>query len=1100
MELDPNSPSSPSSDDQSQIHPQTKHSSNQNRSYQHDMLDPYFMHPSDNPGLALVFPPLNNINFHTWSRAMLVALRSKNKSGFVLGTLNRPPDSDRLFIAWDRCNTMVMSWIANSLDPDIAQSIMWMESATEILKELKDRYYQGDVFRISNLQEEIFVVRQGLNEQYSPVRSQIMLMDQIPHISKVFSMLIQQERQFFHPTEDPKSVAVVSNYGRSSGHGSSSTGGRTYGSRRRGYKICSHCNKPSHTVDVCFKKHSYPLNYRRPSSITNHCSSTSQDHENGSANENDTSDVEVGSLGFTLDQQKALLALLQASSDSPSTTVNHLQNSSSTILSNPLSRQVLNLFSHHSWLMDTGATDHVQNLLIRQPHVMKDTLIFTPRRSARVTNRSPYLQDFHFYMLKGNFNNQFCSSNNIEEPTSYSEDIKDSNWRLAIASELQSLLNNQTWELTSLPRNRKANGCKWIFKLKFHANGHVERHKARLVPKGYNHTEGLDYLDTFSPFGFCQSKSDYSLFTCSTHAGFTVILIYVNDLLIAGNNLTDIESIKYSLHSVFSIKDLGILKYFLGFEIARNTNGISLCQRKYSLDLLEETGLLGSKPCSTPMDANLKLSISTGQPLSNATVFRKVIGQLLYLTNTRPDISFAIVRLSQFLSAPTDLHLQAAFRIVRFIKNNPDKARLVAKGYNETGGLDYLDTFSLVVKMTTIRLLLFVAAVNNWFLFQLDINTTFLHGDLIEDVHRKVPLGLDVSNKNLFGFCQSKSDYSLFTCSTHAGFTVILIYVDDLLIAGNNLTNIESMKSSLHSVFSIKDLGILKYFLGFEIARNTNGISLCQRKYSLDLLEETGLLGSKPCSTPMDANLKLSISTGQPLSNATVFRKVIGQLLYLTNTRPDISFAIVRLSQFLSAPTDLHLQAAFRIVRFIKNNPGKGLFFPARSSFQIKGFCNFDWGACQDTRRSVTGFCFFLGDSLISWKSEKQSIVSRSSSEAEYRALAQVTCEAQWLLYLLNDLHIPHLKPVVLYYDNKYALHIASNPIFHEQPKHIKMDCHVVRDKIQDGILHLMPIPSAEQAADIFTKALHPIPYLHILSKLGMLDIHSSLRGHIKHS
>nr|XP_027191090.1 uncharacterized protein LOC113786992 [Cicer arietinum] len=235
------------------------------------------------------------------------------------------------------------------------------------------------------------------------------------------------------------------------------------------------------------------------------------------------------------------------------------------------------------------------------------------------------------------------------------------------------------------------------------------------------------------------------------------------------------------------------------------------------------------------------------------------------------------------------------------------------------------------------------------------------------------------------------------------------------------------MKSSLHSVFSIKDLGILKYFLGFEIARNTNGISLCQRKYSLDLLEETGSLGSKPCSTPMDANLKLSISIGQPLSNATIFRKMIGQLLYLTNTRPDISFVVCRLSQFLSAPTDLHLQAAFRIVRFIKNNPSKRLFFPARSSFQIKGFCDSDWGACQDTRRSFTGCCFFLGDSLISWKSKKQSTVSRSSSEAEYRALAQATYEAQWLLYLLNDLHIPHLKPAVLYCDNKYALHIVSS-------------------------------------------------------------------------
>ncbi|XP_004493334.3 uncharacterized protein [Cicer arietinum] len=278
------------------------------------MLDPYFMHPSDNPGLAHVSSSLNNINFHTWSRVMLIALRSRNKSGFVLGTLNRHSNSDRFSIDWGRCNIMVMSWIANSLDLEIAQSIMWMESATGIWKELKDRYYQG------------------LNEQYSLVRSQIMLTDPIPHMSKVFCMLIQQERQFFNPTEEPKFVVALSNSGRSSGCGSSSTGGRTYGSCGRGYKIYSHCNKLGHTVDVCFKKHGYPPNYPRLSSISNNCSSTSQDHDaNGSANENIRSDVEVGSLGFTLDQQNALLALLQAYSDSSSTTVNHLQNSSSPI-------------------------------------------------------------------------------------------------------------------------------------------------------------------------------------------------------------------------------------------------------------------------------------------------------------------------------------------------------------------------------------------------------------------------------------------------------------------------------------------------------------------------------------------------------------------------------------------------------------------------------------------------------------------------------------------------------------------------------------------------------------------------------------------------
>nr|XP_027189399.1 uncharacterized protein LOC101503854 [Cicer arietinum] len=132
-----------------------------NHSYQHDMLDPYFMHPNDNPSVALVSPPLSATNYHSWSRSMIVTLRSKNKLGFVTGALPRPPNIDRLSIAWDRCNTMLMSWITNSLEREIAQSVMWMESVSEIWAELRERYHQGDVFRISDLQEEIYSLRQG---------------------------------------------------------------------------------------------------------------------------------------------------------------------------------------------------------------------------------------------------------------------------------------------------------------------------------------------------------------------------------------------------------------------------------------------------------------------------------------------------------------------------------------------------------------------------------------------------------------------------------------------------------------------------------------------------------------------------------------------------------------------------------------------------------------------------------------------------------------------------------------------------------------------------------------------------------------------------
>ena len=345
------------------------------------------------------------------------------------------------------------------------------------------------------------------------------------------------------------------------------------------------------------------------------------------------------------------------------------------------------------------------------------------------------------------------------------------------------------------------------------------------------------------------------------------------------------------------------------------------------------------------------------------------------------------------------------------------------------------------------------------------------------------------------GYQQSKSDYSLFTKHDHTSFTAILVYVDDLVLAGNNLSEIQSMKSLLDAKFKIKDLGNLKYFLGMEVARTPKGIALYQRKYTLDLLQDVGLLGAKPVSTPMDYTLKLSKGSGNPLLDHSAYRSLVGKLLYLTQTRPDISFAVGKLSQFLDCPTSIHHQAAIRVLKYLKSAPATGLFFAADSDLKLKGFFDSNWGACPDTRRSVTGFCFFLGSSLVSWKSKKQTTISRSSSEAEYRALAQSACEAQWLLYLLNDFGLTSSSPAVIYCDNQSVLHIAANPIFHERTKHIEIDCHLVREKLQVGIIHLLPVSTSSQLADILTKPLAPSPFDLLKSKLGMINFHTPACG-----
>ncbi|KAL0449326.1 UNVERIFIED_CONTAM: Retrovirus-related Pol polyprotein from transposon RE1 [Sesamum latifolium] len=383
------------------------------------------------------------------------------------------------------------------------------------------------------------------------------------------------------------------------------------------------------------------------------------------------------------------------------------------------------------------------------------------------------------------------------------------------------------------------------------------------------------------------------------------------------------------------------------------------------------------------------------------------------------------------------------------------KARLVAKGYNQVEAIDFVDSFLPVAKPVTARILLAIAASKNWYLHQLDINNAFLHGYLEEEIYMQAHEGYLVPpgsvcklKRSLYGlkqvsrqwnmefkskpadcgFSQSQHDHFLFTTNTSTDLMGLLVYVNDVLIAGASEELILEVKAYLDSLFTIEDIGVAKYFLGLEIARSSQGIPVIQSKYVKDMLTDVGLLGAKSATTPLPIGIKFTSEAGHMLSNPEPYRRLVRKLLYLGFTPPDISHAIQQLSQYLKQP-------------------------------YLVAYCDVDWGSCIDSRKSLTGYCIFLGSALISWKTKKRNTVSRSTVEAEYRSTGSTACELTWACNLLLDFQL--------------------------------------RDKYKAGFLLPKHVPSKLQLADAFTKALTSPTFLKILPKVGFgrHATNSNMRG-----
>jgi hypothetical protein len=449
------------------------------------------------------------------------------------------------------------------------------------------------------------------------------------------------------------------------------------------------------------------------------------------------------------------------------------------------------------------------------------------------------------------------------------------------------------------------------------------------------------------------------------------------------------------------------------------------------------------------------------------------------------------------------------------------KARLVAKGFEHQDGIDFTETFSPVIKSSTIRTILAIAVHFEWPIRQLDVSNAFLHGSLEEEVFmeqlpgftnkefpdrhlQKSLYGLKQAPRAWFtrlsttllhlGFTESKVDYSLFTFHTSTIHLFLLIYVDDIIVTGNSAPAIAKLISCLKQEFAMKDLGPLTFFLGIHVHRTSDGLHLSQSKYISELLDRAKLLGAKPSKTPLPAGAKLSQFDGDPLPHATEYRQIVGALQYCTLTRSDIAFSVNQLCQFMHNPTTSHWTAAKRVLRYLKGSAHHGLFF-GKGSLLLNAYSDSDWAGNPEDRRSTTGYAIFLGPCLISWSAKKQPVVSKSSTEAEYRSMAFATAELYWLRMLLQELQLPLKFPPVLWCDNIGALSLASNPIFHARTKHVEVNYHFIREKIARKDLITRYLPTLDQIADIFTKGLTSARFFLLRDKLKVCLSPISLRG-----
>ncbi|GJV62273.1 putative ribonuclease H-like domain-containing protein [Tanacetum coccineum] len=447
------------------------------------------------------------------------------------------------------------------------------------------------------------------------------------------------------------------------------------------------------------------------------------------------------------------------------------------------------------------------------------------------------------------------------------------------------------------------------------------------------------------------------------------------------------------------------------------------------------------------------------------------------------------------------------------IKN---KARLVAQGYRQEEGVDYDEVFAPVARIEAIRLFLAFASFMGFTVYQMDVKSAFLYGNITEEVYVKQPPGFeDPAHPNkvyrvvkaLYGLHQAPRawyerlstfllkhgyrrgaiDKTLFIKKDRRDIMLVQVYVDDIIFGSTKSSMVKDFEELMQKEFKMSSMGELTFFLGLQVKQSNGGIFLSQDKYVKDILNKFDFRTIKPASTPIEAHKSLGKDEEGEDVDVHTYRSMIGCLMYLTASRPDIMFAVCLCARFQVTPKVSHLHAVKRIFRYLKHQPKLGLWYPKDSPFHLEAFSDSDYAGDNHDRRSTSGGCQYLGRRLVSWQCKKQTIVAISSTEAEYVAAASCCAQVLWMQNQLLDYGFNFMNTEI-HIDNESTICIVRNPVFHSKTKHIQIRHHFIRDCYEQRLINVVKVHTDDNVADLLTKGFDLARFNFLVVTIGMIN------------